>query len=282
MRNLLLALLVATPVLAQERIVFDANVFDTGAPPDDMRILVRSWPISTGIDQVTQTVTITWPGSAPPEVLPLSSIIHLERARTFEDMPDELFAVLDSGRRILLCQGDQTAEKVRLAVAVVGRQIVSLPMGEGHATRPPSDPPSPTLSLSAGATAMTTVDLRATAVQSTGAHVTGEREGASVARSSAGSVEKRSVDQLIKTHMPLFRSCYETGLVQRPDLAGRITVGFVIVSSGAVGAATIQASTLEDKSVEACIREKIMQIRFPAPSGNTTVQVSYPFVFTTN
>ncbi len=266
--------------MAQDRIEFKANVFDTGGAPDQMKIMVRSWPIKTRIDRVRQTITIKWPGDAPPEVLPLSRVTHLERARPYEQSPDELFAILNTGRRILLCQGPKTAEIVKLASAVVGREVLPLPMGEGHATRPPSAPPSPILELSAGGTSMSTVSPQSDPFAQDQPTVTGERAGASIDGVSASTVEKKTVDSVIKQHMPLFRQCYEVALVEQPNLSGKVTVGFVIVGSGAVGAATIQASTLDNKSVESCVRQKVMSIRFPAPKGNTTTSVSFPFVFT--
>jgi len=268
--------------VAQDRVVFDANIYDTGAPRDTTHALVPSWPIRTRIDQHGKTLTIYWPGDNPPEVMPLGSVTHLERARPYEDKPDELFAVIESGRRILLCQGETTATLSRLASAMVSQEIVSLPMGEGHATRPPSNPASPTLDLATGSTALSGGTLGAATIVSPGPQVTGEREGASVARAGADAVEKRTVDQVIKDHMPLFRQCYEVALREQPGLVGKVTVGFVIVGTGAVGAATIQASTMDNKVVESCVRAKVMAIRFPAPSGNTTVQVSYPFVFSSN
>ena len=79
--------------------------------------------------------------------------------------------------------------------------------------------------------------------------------------------------------MPLFRQCYEIALTKDPKLEGKITIGFVIVGSGAVGAATIQSSSLNDPTIESCVRQRMMSIRFPAPKGNTAAQISYPFVF---
>jgi hypothetical protein len=282
MFTFLLTLTLSGPVSAQDRIVFEANVFDTGGAEDQMKIMVRSWPIQTRIDQVGHTLQITWPGSAPPEVLPLSEVLVLERARPFESQPDELFAVLNSGRRILLCRGEKTASIVKLAAAMVGKELVSLPMGEGHATRPPTSPQDPILLLAAGANTISTTPVNTDSFLTEGPRVAGDRDGASIGKGGTGGIEKQTVDQVVKKHMPLFRQCYEQALTQSPTLEGKITIGFVIVGSGAVGAATIQSNSMNDPAIGSCVRQRMMSIQFPAPKGNTTAQISYPFVFSSH
>jgi hypothetical protein len=68
MRHVLFLLaLMTTLVLAQDRVEFDPNAPDTGAEPAPPP--VQAWPISTTIDQISRTVTITWPKGTPVEVL---------------------------------------------------------------------------------------------------------------------------------------------------------------------------------------------------------------------
>ncbi len=46
-----------------------------------------------------------------------------------------------------------------------------------------------------------------------------------------------------------------------------------------MSAARIKSSTLGDSTVESCVTDRVLEIRFPAPKGGGTVTVSYPFVF---
>jgi len=75
------------------------------------------------------------------------------------------------------------------------------------------------------------------------------------------------------------RFCYEGALRQRPDLAGRVTVSFLIDQAGDIQMAAISASTLQHAQVEGCVLEVARQMRFGARAEPGIVGVNYPFVF---
>ena len=62
-------------------------------------------------------------------------------------------------------------------------------------------------------------------------------------------------------------------------------LGTIIVFLGqicvAVIAAAVQESTVEDRTLESCITERIRRWGFPEPRGGGVVVVTYPFVFRT-
>jgi hypothetical protein len=277
MRHLLLfTALMTTLVLAQERVEFDPNAPDTGAEPVPPPI--QAWPLSTSIDQIGRTVTITWPAGTPVEVLSIEQVSHAQRARAFDDDPDELFLVLKDGRRIVLCQGEHVPKQVELVRAVVKKEVEALPMGEGHSTVPAGKPAAPRLMFRAGGSGLAVTHvgpLRAEIEAQKPAIEAGD--GATV--DGVRLMGKYEIDKHVKAHMPQIAQCYKNALQAKPDLQGKIVVGFVITRDGSVGAAAIQRSTLVNTAVENCIRAQILSIRFPPPMASKPLQISYPFLF---
>jgi hypothetical protein len=76
-----------------------------------------------------------------------------------------------------------------------------------------------------------------------------------------------------------FRLCYENGLRRNPKLGGKVSVKFVIGTSGEVTSASDAGSDLPDKTVVGCIVSSFSRLSYPAPEGGI-VTVIYPFTFT--
>ena len=51
-----------------------------------------------------------------------------------------------------------------------------------------------------------------------------------------GSLSREVIRRVIRRHINEVRFCYEQELAQRPDLAGRVTVSFIISATGSVPA----------------------------------------------
>jgi TonB family protein len=96
-----------------------------------------------------------------------------------------------------------------------------------------------------------------------------------------GALDMETVRRIVRQHNNETKYCYEKQLITRPDLAGRVTVKFTIGGSGAVIAAAVQESTVEDRTLESCITDRIRRWGFPEPRGGGVVVVTYPFVFRT-
>lgn len=94
-----------------------------------------------------------------------------------------------------------------------------------------------------------------------------------------GSLDKHSIQRVIRARSRGIRYCYEKALLAEPTLAGRVAVGFKIKADGRVVKVTIDESTLKNKQVEGCIKRAIQRWRFPKPAGGGVVEVKYPFAF---
>lgn len=106
--------------------------------------------------------------------------------------------------------------------------------------------------------------------------VAGTRVGEASVR---GSLAPAVIQRIVRRHMSEVRACYERGLRERPGLAGRVTVRFVIAPTGAVQAAAVESSTLEAPAVDGCITAAVQRWMFPEPEGGGIVAVTFPFVF---
>jgi TonB family protein len=93
-----------------------------------------------------------------------------------------------------------------------------------------------------------------------------------------GSLSREVIRRVIRRHINEVRFCYEQELTARPDLAGRVTVSFIIAATGAVQTASVANSTLSNARVEQCIVTAVRRWTFPAPDGGGIVGVNYPFV----
>lgn len=93
-----------------------------------------------------------------------------------------------------------------------------------------------------------------------------------------GSLSREVIRRVIRRHINEVRFCYEQELAQRPDLAGRVTVSFIISATGSVQTASVANTTLNNSRVEECISQAVRRWTFPAPDGGGAVLVNYPFV----
>ena len=94
-----------------------------------------------------------------------------------------------------------------------------------------------------------------------------------------GSLDKEVIRAVIRAHVDEVRACYDAiGLVQ-PSARGRMAIKFGISPSGAVQTSCLVSSDLRAPSAEACVLERALNWRFPAPEGGGWVIVTYPFTF---
>jgi len=86
------------------------------------------------------------------------------------------------------------------------------------------------------------------------------------------------ISAIIKRYLPQIQHCYETGLISRPELKGKVLVHFAIQGDGTVARPKILETSLKDSITEKCILDKMKQWRFPKPRGGGVVEVKYPFL----
>ena len=258
---LLIILFALGPAAAQGALSLEALLDDTGAPQPIPPPPSAAWPVSSIIDQVYQTLTIDW-RDQPDETLPFGAIVQIEHARAFGDAPEELFAMLSDGRRVVLARGAPVSDLLQLMHAGLGRKMVELPAGDGH-THDADGKKTPTLNITVAGARLSQGRLSDTAVTPT--------------RSATG---KEAAAKVVKAQMGRIRSCYQRALSLNPRLTGELMVRFEVRSDGTSGSVSIQASSLNSPTVERCVREKFLQMTFPKPGGNKTLTMTYPIVFT--
>jgi len=94
-----------------------------------------------------------------------------------------------------------------------------------------------------------------------------------------GSLTRAEIDRVVEGRMPELRYCYARELSRQPELAGKVTVKFVVGRDGAVTKAATKSSTLKSPAVEACLEGRFLRMTFPAPTGGGIAIVAYPLSF---
>lgn len=95
-----------------------------------------------------------------------------------------------------------------------------------------------------------------------------------------GGLDRESVRRALRRHLDEMRECYAAALADRPELAGRVTLGFDVEADGTVtGTRVSHASTLDDDAVESCLVASVAAVRFPALDPPARTAVLYPVSF---
>lgn len=94
----------------------------------------------------------------------------------------------------------------------------------------------------------------------------------------SGRLPPEVIQRIVRQNFGRFRLCYERGLAQNPNLAGRVAVRFVIDSTGAVSHAANGGSDLPHSGAVACVVSSFYSLSFPAPEHGI-VSVVYPILF---
>lgn len=108
-----------------------------------------------------------------------------------------------------------------------------------------------------------------------GSHKTRAPQVRMGAISVSGRLPPESIQRIVRMNFGRFRMCYERGLAQNPNLAGRVVMRFVIERDGSVGTVNDAGSTLANERAIECIRAAFYQLTFPEPEGGI-VTVVYP------
>lgn len=96
--------------------------------------------------------------------------------------------------------------------------------------------------------------------------------------SVSGRLPPEVIQRIVRQNFGRFRACYEAGLRNNPNLAGRVAVRFVIGRDGSVGSVGNGGSDLPDGGVVSCVVRAFYGLSFPQPEGGI-VTVTYPIIF---
>ncbi len=100
------------------------------------------------------------------------------------------------------------------------------------------------------------------------------RSGAAMVR---GALSKEVIRRIVRRHINEVKFCYEKQLAQSPNIAGRVSLKFIISGAGTVQKSAVADSTLGNPQVESCMVRAARRWRFPKPDGGGIVVVTYPF-----
>jgi hypothetical protein len=82
-------------------------------------------------------------------------------------------------------------------------------------------------------------------------------------------------------YLPRIKACYERELRGEPDLAGKVTVSWLIGGAGRAEDTAVEANTTGNSALGACIVREINKIKFKPPADDEDeIEVAgYPFIF---
>lgn len=100
-----------------------------------------------------------------------------------------------------------------------------------------------------------------------------------------GKLDHLYIKDRIAEILPLLRECYDLARVADAELAGKLTVDFVIEAEEEIGGYVREATIAEDSPIQhaglsECVTETVLSLQFVAPEGGGQVRVRIPFSFT--
>ena len=98
-----------------------------------------------------------------------------------------------------------------------------------------------------------------------------------------GTIDREAVRRVVKAHLNQIQSCYTRELnkldrAKRAELSGKVILKWDIVERGAAKNVKVTSSTLNNKSIEECIKERLATWQFPEPPTGLVGEVTYPFL----
>jgi TonB family protein len=97
-----------------------------------------------------------------------------------------------------------------------------------------------------------------------------------------GTIDREAVRRVIRAGIREIRGCYERelGKLNRTQrLEGKVIIEWTIADHGRALNAKVKSSTLGNRAVENCVRDRLATWRFPDPPPGTVAEVNYPFYF---
>jgi hypothetical protein len=107
----------------------------------------------------------------------------------------------------------------------------------------------------------------------------GDGLGHSESLEVSGGLDKDAVRAALAEHRRALRNCYESALLTKSKLEGKLIIRWHISPQGSVTTTRLVSSTLKTPQFEACIENVIKGILFPQAASGQPTTVIYPFVF---
>jgi outer membrane biosynthesis protein TonB len=93
-----------------------------------------------------------------------------------------------------------------------------------------------------------------------------------------GDLAPDLVRRIIRAHTKETKDCYAAAAKKTPELAGTLTVAFVIAKTGKVSKAEVVGEPL-DPALGKCMTKALSRWTFPKPGDGEPVDASFPFAF---
>lgn len=107
-------------------------------------------------------------------------------------------------------------------------------------------------------------------------------EGGGFEESFDGTIDKEAIRRVIRAKKHELTSCYEralNALAKGQRLEGKIVLSWDIIERGQARNVKVKSSTLDNRQVESCIRDRLASWTFPEPPPGMVAEVqAYPFV----
>jgi len=99
--------------------------------------------------------------------------------------------------------------------------------------------------------------------------------------SFAGSIDREAVRRTVRQALAQFKACYEREYRKNTKIAGKVVVKWDIDDKGTAKNAHIvkNVSTINNESVEECVRLRMLSLKFPEAPPGTWAEISFPFLF---
>jgi len=96
-----------------------------------------------------------------------------------------------------------------------------------------------------------------------------------------GSIDKDAVRRVVRSILSQYKSCYEREFRKNGKLEGKVVIKWEIHQGGIAKNAQIlkDKTTLNNSTVEECVKAKILSLKFPEPPAKMAAEVTYPFIF---
>ena len=99
------------------------------------------------------------------------------------------------------------------------------------------------------------------------------------AMSAVGGLDKDAIRKALRENRRAIANCYETALLTKRQLDGRMTFRWVISIEGSVTSIKLQNSEIQMPTFESFVESVIKAIKFPQSPNKSTTTVIYPFAF---
>lgn len=98
------------------------------------------------------------------------------------------------------------------------------------------------------------------------------------------SKDKREADaqriiEAYKEQKIQVKECYESALKEKPDLAGEVTLKWVVDRRGKLKRAKIEKSDMQDEPFHKCLLAHLKSVSFPGFRSVSTIEVDYTLSF---